>query len=249
MAATGNRTTEGVSPETIKLWGGALCLDFANSVDWSPAGEPLASATDALSSPRALARWGRRLGVARGRRLPAVDDAELAAALALRLVVHRIFSALAEGGRPAPGDVEALARDHAAATEAGRLAAAGDGAWRLQWPAADPRGIRFAVAVDAVALLADAARLARVHRCPGPDCGWLFLDTSGRRRWCSMATCGSRVKMRRLYQRRRAGVRRSPVAALPGHDRLAVGDAQQGAVAAVVDLHPHEVALDADRRR
>ena len=68
--------------------------------------------------------------------------------------------------------------------------------------------VRFAVAVDAMALLADPARLARVHRCPGPACGWLFLDTSGRRRWCSMSTCGSRVKMRRLYERRRQADRR-----------------------------------------
>ena len=30
----------------------------------------------------------------------------------------------------------------------------------------------------------------------------LFLDTSGRRRWCSMDTCGSRAKMRAMYARR-----------------------------------------------
>lgn len=165
----------------------------------------MSPATDALLSARALARWGRRLGVVRGRRLPVGGDDELAAARALRLVLHRIFSALARDRRPARTDLEALARDHAAAADAGALVAAGDGAWRLEWPAADPRRIRFAVAVDAVALLADRARLARVRRCPGPSCGWLFLDTSGRRRWCSMATCGSRVKMRRLYERRRGG--------------------------------------------
>ena len=138
-------------------------------------------------------------------RLPAVDDEELEAARALRLALHRIFSALAQDRRPRRPDLEALARDHAAAAGAARLAAAEDGAWRMQWPAGDPRRIRFAVAVDAVTLLADQARLARVRRCPGPECGWLFLDASGRRRWCSMSTCGSRVKMRRLYQRRRAG--------------------------------------------
>ena len=191
-----------VTPETIKLWGGALCLDFANSVDWSPADEPLSPATEALCEPRDLARWGRRMGVVRGR-LPVVDDAELAAALALRLVLHRLFSALAAGRRPARADLEALAREHAEAASGGRLAASADGEWRLRWPSGDPRAVRFAVAVDAVALLGDPARLARVHRCPGPNCGWLFLDTSGRRRWCSMATCGSRVKMRRLYERRR----------------------------------------------
>jgi predicted RNA-binding Zn ribbon-like protein len=194
-----------VTPEAIQLWGGALSLDFANSVDWAPAGEPLAPSTDALVSPQDLARWGRRLGVVRGRRLPEVGDDELEAARALRLVVHRIFSALAQDRRPRRADLDALARDHAAAAGAARLAAAQDGALRLDWPVADPRRIRFAVAVDAMTLLADAERLARVRSCPGPQCGWLFLDTSGRRRWCSMTTCGSRVKMRRLYERRRAG--------------------------------------------
>ena len=83
---TGKIERVGVSPETIKLWGGSLCLDFANSVDWSPAGDPLAPATDALLSARALARWGRRLGVVRARRLPVGGEEELAAARALRLV-------------------------------------------------------------------------------------------------------------------------------------------------------------------
>ena len=192
-----------MTPEAIKLWGGALCLDFANSVDWSPAGEPLTPSTDALLVPRDLSRWGRRLGLVGGR-APVVDDDELDAARALRVVLHRVFSALAQGRRPRRADLEALARDHAEAAGAARLAAADDGAWRLTWPAAEPRAVRFAVAVDAMALLADPARLARVHRCPGPACGWLFLDTSGRRRWCSMSTCGSRVKMRRLYARRRS---------------------------------------------
>jgi predicted RNA-binding Zn ribbon-like protein len=191
-----------VTPETIRLWGGALCLDFANSVDWSPADEPIAPATEALCEPCDLARWGRRMGVVRGRP-PVADDAELEAALALRLVLHRLFSALAEGRRPRRADVDALARVHAEAAGGAQLAAADDGGWRLRWPAGDPRAVRFAVAVDAVALLGDPERLARVHRCPGPNCGWLFLDTSGRRRWCSMSTCGSRVKMRRLYERRR----------------------------------------------
>jgi len=37
----------------------------------------------------------------------------------------------------------------------------------------------------------------RVGRCPGRVCGWLFADPRGRRRWCSMATCGNRAKARR----------------------------------------------------
>lgn len=37
----------------------------------------------------------------------------------------------------------------------------------------------------------------RLGTCPA--CGWMFLDVTrgGRRRWCSMATCGNRAKVRR----------------------------------------------------
>jgi predicted RNA-binding Zn ribbon-like protein len=35
-----------------------------------------------------------------------------------------------------------------------------------------------------------------VKACPGDSCGWLFLDPRGRRRWCIMATCGNRSKVR-----------------------------------------------------
>jgi predicted RNA-binding Zn ribbon-like protein len=147
-------------------------------------------------------RWGRRLGVFGARRPELVDDAELAATRDLRLAVHTTFSAIARGETPPPAALQTIAHTHAIATADARLTAS-DGAWTLQWPARDPRRVRFAVSVDAVALLGDQRRLARVRRCPGRDCGWLFLDASGRRRWCSMTTCGSREKMRRMYARRR----------------------------------------------
>lgn len=53
----------------------------------------------------------------------------------------------------------------------------------------------LAVARAAEQLLADPARDA-VRACPGEDCGWLFLDVRGRRRWCDMASCGNRAKVR-----------------------------------------------------
>jgi predicted RNA-binding Zn ribbon-like protein len=43
----------------------------------------------------------------------------------------------------------------------------------------------------------NSADLRLVGRCPGTDCGWLFLDPRGRRRWCTMAVCGNRAKARR----------------------------------------------------
>jgi predicted RNA-binding Zn ribbon-like protein len=199
-----------VSPETIQLWGGALCLDFVNSVDYDERDRPL-PAHEALSAPVDLARWARRLGVSRGRRLLAVDEDELAAAHELRAALYAVLAAIARDVRPPAAALGHVAAVHAEAAAHARLGpvAADDGAdgppaWRMTWPAGDPRRVRFAVAADAVALLADPERLGRLRRCPGRDCGWLFLDTSGRRRWCSMGACGSREKMRRMYARQRA---------------------------------------------
>lgn len=46
-------------------------------------------------------------------------------------------------------------------------------------------------------------RRQSVAACPGEGCGWLFLNTSGRRRWCQMAVCGNRAKQAAFAQRRR----------------------------------------------
>jgi predicted RNA-binding Zn ribbon-like protein len=45
--------------------------------------------------------------------------------------------------------------------------------------------------------------IERLRMCQGPNCSWLFIDSSkaGRRRWCDMAVCGNAAKSRRFYQR------------------------------------------------
>ena len=60
---------------------------------------------------------------------------------------------------------------YAQAVAAGTLSAREDGGFGLDWREDEPRRVRFAVAADAVALLADPARLARLHRCPGAPAG------------------------------------------------------------------------------
>jgi predicted RNA-binding Zn ribbon-like protein len=52
----------------------------------------------------------------------------------------------------------------------------------------------------------DAEAAGSVRACPGHDCGWLFLDRRGQRRWCIMAICGNRAKARRHAARERAAV-------------------------------------------
>jgi len=192
-----------VTPETIKLQGGTLALDFANTVDWTE-DDAEVQATDALLEPDSLERWGARLGIA-GR--PGGAE-ELELARGLRTALHMIFSALAREQEPDEFSLARLRFAYAQAVAAGTLIRQ-DGGFGLDWAADEPRRVRFAVAADAVALLSDPARMARLHRCPGRDCGWVFLDTSGRRRWCSMQTCGSREKMRRMYARKRAALENS----------------------------------------
>lgn len=68
--------------------------------------------------------------------------------------------------------------------------------WEIA-PAADLSAPLAAAAWSAGELLTSPA-LRRVRACAGPGCGWLFLDPTGRRRWCIMATCGNREKARRF---------------------------------------------------
>jgi predicted RNA-binding Zn ribbon-like protein len=189
------------TPETIHLWGETLCLDFANSVTWSAADEHAdPEQTDVLRSGDMLGRWGHRLGLL-GDGAEPPSGAELRRARALRDAVHRVFASIGRDREPPGTDLDVLMSNHVEAVEHASLRA-GEDVYELDWPARDPRRIRYAVATDAIALLRDPDRLRRVSRCPGRDCGWLFLNLSGRRRWCSMSTCGSREKMRRLHRRR-----------------------------------------------
>jgi predicted RNA-binding Zn ribbon-like protein len=200
-----SRLVVSVTPESIKLQGGALSVDFANTVDWTEDEQEI-PATDALLEPDSLERWGARLEVA-GK--PGGPD-ELELARGLRSALHHLFSALARESEPDEFSLARLRFAYAQAVAAGTFVPREDGSFGLEWRDDEPCRVRFAVAADAVALLADPARVARLHRCPGRDCGWVFLDMSGRRRWCSMATCGSREKMRRMYERKRAS--REPAA-------------------------------------
>lgn len=47
--------------------------------------------------------------------------------------------------------------------------------------------------------------IERLRFCANPECSFLFLDVSrtGRRRWCSMSTCGNLAKVARYQSRQR----------------------------------------------
>jgi predicted RNA-binding Zn ribbon-like protein len=69
--------------------------------------------------------------------------------------------------------------------------------------------ITDALAIRAVQLLLRLPT-SRVHMCSGPNCAWLFIDSSkaGRRRWCDMATCGNDAKAKRFYLGRKKAAKK-----------------------------------------
>ncbi len=69
----------------------------------------------------------------------------------------------------------------------------------------DMRGA-LATVLASVALAVADGSWRRLKACGEPRCEWIFYDRSRNRgsRWCSMAVCGSRAKMRVYRQARRA---------------------------------------------
>ena len=191
--------------DELELTGGDPALDFVNTVE-TRASDPL----ELLRSYRDLADWTAKVGLvdaktARSLRRFAAADV-LARAIALREAAYEVLVAVAvEHALPRKG---ALAIINTEVADAGRDAAlAFDGqAFTYQPPPHDAL-LPLHLVARAVADLLTSPRLARVGRCEGVgDCGWLFLDTTKNksRRWCSMKGCGSRVKMRRYYERSKA---------------------------------------------
>ncbi|MDN3354249.1 CGNR zinc finger domain-containing protein [Actinomadura sp. DC4] len=61
------------------------------------------------------------------------------------------------------------------------------------------------LAVRAVLAWSELEKTGRLKPCENDECRLFLLDRSkaGNARWCSMATCGNRMKARRHYQRAR----------------------------------------------
>jgi predicted RNA-binding Zn ribbon-like protein len=112
---------------------------------------------------------------------------------------------LAHAGTPMPTDAtEALERRLSAA--ALTLEVGADGGTALR-PAPGLSGLTALTAhlAAGIATAAGEGNWQRLKACEARDCVWAFYDRSpaGRRRWCDMAVCGSRAKMR-TYRARRA---------------------------------------------
>jgi predicted RNA-binding Zn ribbon-like protein len=200
---------------------GNVCLDFINTLDDRPSGEP----KELLKNYYDLARFGEDAGILTPEQLDFFyeqvhlmpDEAEeaLRRAINLREALYAIFSALLNK-QTAPQLAmdrlntnlhdaalhSRLVQPKTAQTEMpqveGRLE------WRFDAMTSKFNAMLWPIARAAAGLLA-SSDVALVRACSSPTCQWLFLDTSKnhQRRWCSMKQCGNRAKVRRFYAKKK----------------------------------------------
>ena len=71
----------------------------------------------------------------------------------------------------------------------------------------DPTGEALARVIAPLVEALAGGDTDRFRICANDECRWVFEDTSraGRRRWCDMASCGNRAKVRRYRSRQKTG--------------------------------------------
>ncbi len=180
--------------------GGRPALDFANTLR-----ERWHRTVETLVTPEDLGGWLREARLVDAP--PPVTAGLLDEARALREAIDGCVRALLDGTPAAAADVARIDGWLPGAAPQVRLALGPGGVPLLG--DADPRdpaaGALAAVALDAARMLGRAEERRRVRVCASETCSARFFDRSpaGRRRWCSMSTCGNEAKARRHRARGR----------------------------------------------
>ena len=195
-----------------------LAVDFANTVPRPEASEALGSWRDLVDFLELRGAVGRDEGTAL-RAMAGEDARGCAAALeraqAFRATARDVLTTLALR-RPVPASaVERVNEVLGWGTGAGHLVRRGAGWGLAHAPGHDGPLRALAPVARALALLIAAGRGAGIRQCANPACVLYFRDRSRarRRRWCSMAVCGNRMKVAahtRRHGRRRPAVRPRP---------------------------------------
>lgn len=201
--------TEFAGQRLPKPVGGHAAVDFCNTyAGWNGPGE---NAVEYLTTYEHLAAWTTYAGLitaeqaepvnALAREQPEEAARVLAEAQDLRTTMYAILL------EPSAGETFAhLAAYIREAADTAELVADAEGIAHWAIPANPPDlGLPLRLISHVAGELLCSPDRTLVRACPGHDCGWLFLDRRGRRRWCSMATCGNRAKVRAFEARQKAG--------------------------------------------
>ena len=157
--------------------------------------------SDLLLDPSTARDWMTEAGLWGADRAP--DPAELHLARGVREGIRAMLVANSGGPRPGPGELQPLQAVAQAFPSA--LQVSPEGLIGLGPQHADRPGAGL---LTLLLVIRDAQRdgtWRRLKACGNPDCRWAFYDRShsGAGAWCDMATCGNRIKNRRLRQRHR----------------------------------------------
>jgi predicted RNA-binding Zn ribbon-like protein len=211
--AVGTRAVSAANTSSrFELTGGALCLDFANTVSRRPTPAPrdhLADYTGLLawaSAARAITRREERRLRDLARRHPRAARKVFVQAVTLREAIFALFSALARHRNPSPDAFPAVETVFGAQRRSWSLKSATAGpTWTWNRAHLGLELPLWASARSAIELVLSPG-VRDLRECAARDCAWLFLDASRtrRRRWCDMRVCGNREKFRRFSARRRA---------------------------------------------
>lgn len=186
------------SSEEFRWEAGRVSLDLVATVGKRPT-----AAVERLSTPERLAEWLRAAGLTGPD--AAAGDADLARFRALREALYRLVRDVRAGRAPADADIAAVNDAAAVQVRPPQVRAARTGVVRAAPPADGPRDALAIIARDAVDLLTgpDAAHLGV---CAADDCELFFVDPTGRRRFCSASTCGSRTRVAAHRARHRTAI-------------------------------------------
>jgi predicted RNA-binding Zn ribbon-like protein len=129
----------------------------------------------------------------------------LARARRVRDALRELTDAVVEGRAAAPGAIAEVNRA-LRAREVIELEATSDGVRVGHRHVGDPIDDALARLADPIVHEISGGRPDRVRVCADDTCRWIFYDASptGRRRWCSMASCGNRAKAARHRARKKA---------------------------------------------
>ncbi|GAA5200999.1 CGNR zinc finger domain-containing protein [Microbacterium jejuense] len=172
---------------------GTLALDFVGTLRARRNDEP----TEKLTVPTDLDAWFVESGLVP--RAEASDPSDLEAAVEVREAIYAlVWARLHDRALPA-GAVTTL---NAVAAQPPLAAALTPDGWARS---GTPRQALSHLAREAVEIVG-GEEAALLRECARPECTQVYLDTSRghRREWCSMATCGSRMKAKAYRERRKA---------------------------------------------
>ena len=199
--------------ETFRCPGGELCLDFCNT------GQNVRAVAEKRSEWLAdfgdLVAWLHAAGAlsakqagalrAAAERAPEPAQRVWSRALRFREALARALIAKAQGRAPFTDDLQLIEQEYARSARYARLAAAAEG---FQWTVdaeTEELDLVLRPLLESALSLMTSPRMARVRRCGNATCYWLFIDETKNcsRRWCEMASCGNRMKVRRHRARAR----------------------------------------------